>query len=112
MLKRHLENILTYFESYITNVASEGLNLKIQSIKANAQCPRISELRKLSNQYLFFLWTPEPLAIKKLKEPKNPRRTSFYVVCFLRFMIKRFLERVHRAIRCGADEGSICGLAV
>ena len=37
MLKKHLENILTYFESYITNAVSEGLNSKIQTIKANAR---------------------------------------------------------------------------
>lgn len=37
MLRKHLENILTYFESYITNAASEGLNSKIQAIKANAR---------------------------------------------------------------------------
>jgi len=37
MLKKHLENILTYFDSYITNATSEGLNSKIQSLKANAR---------------------------------------------------------------------------
>ena len=37
MLNRHMENILTYFDSYITNAVSEGLNSKIQSIKSNAR---------------------------------------------------------------------------
>ena len=37
MLKRHLSNILTYFDCYITNAVSEGLNSNIQSIKANAR---------------------------------------------------------------------------
>ena len=37
MLKKHLKNILTYFECYITNAVSEGINSKIQSIKANAR---------------------------------------------------------------------------
>jgi len=37
MLKRHLSNILTYFDCYITNAVSEGLNSKIQAIKANAR---------------------------------------------------------------------------
>ena len=37
MLKRHLENILTYFSSYITNAVSEGLNSKIQAIKASSR---------------------------------------------------------------------------
>ncbi len=37
MLKKHLPNILTYFDSYITNAVSEGFNSKIQSIKANAR---------------------------------------------------------------------------
>ena len=52
MLKRHLENILTYFESYITNAASEGLNSKIQSIKANARGFRNFENYRIS--ILFF----------------------------------------------------------
>jgi transposase len=37
MLKKHLPNILTYFECYITNAVSEGINSKIQTIKANAR---------------------------------------------------------------------------
>jgi len=52
MLKRHLENILTYFESYITNAASEGLNSKIQSIKANTRGFRNFENYRIS--ILFF----------------------------------------------------------
>ena len=35
-LKRHLGNILTYFKHRISNSAAEGLNGKIQSIKADA----------------------------------------------------------------------------
>ena len=37
MLKVHLPNILTYFKNRITNAVSEGLNSKIQSIKAMAR---------------------------------------------------------------------------
>ncbi len=37
MLKRHLENILTYFDCYITNAVAEGFNSKIQSLKSNAR---------------------------------------------------------------------------
>lgn len=37
MLKRHLENILTYLRYPITNAVTEGLNSKIQAIKANAR---------------------------------------------------------------------------
>ena len=37
MLRKHLENILTYFDCFITNAVSEGLNSKIQSLKANAR---------------------------------------------------------------------------
>lgn len=37
MLKKHLGNILTYFDCYITNAVSEGINSKIQAIKANAR---------------------------------------------------------------------------
>jgi len=52
MLKKHLENILTYFECYITNAASEGLNSKIQAIKANARGFRNFENYRIS--ILFF----------------------------------------------------------
>lgn len=37
MLRKHLENILTYFDCFITNAVSEGINSKIQSLKANAR---------------------------------------------------------------------------
>ncbi len=52
MLKKHLENILTYFECYITNAVSEGLNSKIQTIKANARGFRNFENYRVS--ILFF----------------------------------------------------------
>jgi len=37
MLKRHLENLLTYLKHHITNAVTEGLNSKIQSIKSAAR---------------------------------------------------------------------------
>jgi transposase len=37
MLKRHVENILTYFRHRITNAMSEGFNSRIQSIKSQAR---------------------------------------------------------------------------
>ena len=37
MLKEHLEDILTYFNSFITNAISEGFNSKIQLIRAKAR---------------------------------------------------------------------------
>jgi len=37
MLKRHLENILTYFRHPITNAVTEGLNSRIQTLKSNAR---------------------------------------------------------------------------
>ena len=37
MLKRHIDNILTYFKHRISNAVSEGINSKIQNIKANAR---------------------------------------------------------------------------
>lgn len=37
MLKRHLENLLNYFDHPITNAASEGMNAKIQLLKADAR---------------------------------------------------------------------------
>lgn len=37
MLKKHLPNLLTYFQHRISNAAAEGLNSKIQTIKSNAR---------------------------------------------------------------------------
>lgn len=37
MLKRHLDGLLAYIEHSITNAVTEGLNSKIQAIKANAR---------------------------------------------------------------------------
>jgi transposase len=37
MLKRHLENLLTYLSHPITNAVTEGLNSKIQSLKSAAR---------------------------------------------------------------------------
>jgi transposase len=37
MIKRHFENIVTYIKHPITNAFSEGINSKIQTIKANAR---------------------------------------------------------------------------
>lgn len=37
MLKRHLDNLLNYFEHPITNAASEGMNSRIQMVKSNAR---------------------------------------------------------------------------
>lgn len=37
MIKRHLENLLTYLKHRITNAVTEGLNSKIQNIKAAAR---------------------------------------------------------------------------
>ena len=37
MIKNHLANILTYFKHRISNAVAEGLNSKIQTVKANAR---------------------------------------------------------------------------
>jgi transposase len=37
MLKRHIENILTYIKHRITNAFAEGINSRIQHIKATAR---------------------------------------------------------------------------
>lgn len=52
MLKSHLPNILTYFKHRITNAVSEGLNSKIQSIKAMARGFRTFE--NYRTRILFF----------------------------------------------------------
>jgi len=52
MLRKHLDNILTYFECYITNAFSEGINSKIQAIKANARGFR--SFKNYRTRILFF----------------------------------------------------------
>ncbi len=37
MIKRHFNEIISYLEHHITNAVAEGLNSKIQTIKANAR---------------------------------------------------------------------------
>jgi transposase len=52
MLKKNLHNILSYFSSYITNALAEGMNSKIQAMKANARGFRSFENYRIS--ILFF----------------------------------------------------------
>jgi transposase len=52
MLKRHLENLLTYLEHQITNAVTEGLNSKIQSIKSAARGFR--NFKNYRTRILFF----------------------------------------------------------
>ena len=37
MIRSHFENVVTYLDHPITNAVTEGLNSKIQSIKASAR---------------------------------------------------------------------------
>ena len=52
MLKRHLDNLLTYLKHHITNAVTEGLNSKIQSLKAAARGFR--SFRNYRVRILFF----------------------------------------------------------
>jgi transposase len=52
MLKKHFDNILTYFDCYITNAFSEGINSKIQALKANARGFR--NFKNYRTRILFF----------------------------------------------------------
>ena len=52
MLKRHLENLLTYLKHHITNAVTEGLNSKIQSLKSAARGFR--NFRNYRVRILFF----------------------------------------------------------
>lgn len=47
-IKRHIEGLLAYLRHRITNAATEGLNSKIQSIKANARGFRSFENYRIS----------------------------------------------------------------
>lgn len=48
MIKRHLPNILTWFKHPISNAVSEGLNSKIQTVKANARGYRSFESYRIA----------------------------------------------------------------
>ena len=52
MLKRHLDHLLTYLKHRITNAVTEGLNSKIQSLKAAARGFR--NYRNYRTRILFF----------------------------------------------------------
>lgn len=52
MIKGHLPNILTYFKHRISNAVAEGLNSKIQTVKANARGYRSFE--GFRNSILFY----------------------------------------------------------
>lgn len=52
LLKRHLENLLTYLEHQITNAVTEGLNSKIQSLKSAARGFR--NFKNYRTRILFF----------------------------------------------------------
>jgi transposase len=52
MLKRHLDNLLTYLKHHITNAVTEGLNSKIQSLKSAARGFR--NFRNYRIRILFF----------------------------------------------------------
>jgi len=52
LLKRHLENLLTYLKHHITNAVTEGLNSKIQSIKSAARGFR--NFKNYRTRILFF----------------------------------------------------------
>jgi transposase len=52
MLKRHLDNLVTYLKHHITNAVTEGLNSKIQSLKSAARGFR--SFRNYRIRILFF----------------------------------------------------------
>ncbi len=66
MLKRHLDNLLTYLKHHITNAVTEGLNSKIQNIKAAA--PRFPQLSELPHSHPFLLRKARSLPIMNLEE--------------------------------------------
>jgi hypothetical protein len=66
MLKRHLNNLLTYLRHHITNAVTEGLNSKIQAIKSAAR--GFSQLPQLSNSDPLLLRKAQSLPIVILEE--------------------------------------------
>ena len=90
MLKRHLENLLTYLNHHITNAVTEGLNSKIQSIKAAA--PRFPQLSELPHSHPFLLRKARSLPTMNLEESNfmvPPMRRS--ISCRAQAVGARFL---------------------
>lgn len=52
MLKRHIDNLLNYFDHPISNAVAEGLNSRIQTVKANARGFR--SFQGFRNSILFY----------------------------------------------------------
>jgi transposase len=76
MLKRHLDNLLTYLKHHITNAVTEGLNSKIQSLKSAARGFR--NFRNYRIRILFFcgkLNLHQEGAIWPPKTPQQPVRS-------------------------------------
>ena len=70
MLKKHLAGLLTYFRRWITGAATEGLNSKIQAIKAAVRGFRNFDHYRIRIQ--FFCGC---LVIRPKTAHQNPRRT-------------------------------------
>jgi hypothetical protein len=57
MKKKHLPNILNYFKHQISHAVAEGLNSKIQTVKANARgsCEEPSNSYHMKQQCFHYL---------------------------------------------------------
>lgn len=76
MLKRHLDNLLTYLEHRITNAVTEGLNSKIQGLKAAARGFR--NFRNYRTRILFFCGKLDLYPLPYLKNPTlHPQISAF-----------------------------------
>jgi len=71
MLKRRLENILTFIKHRITNAASESLNAKIQWVKYTARGFR--NQRNFINAIYFHCGGLKLYPRQRLGFPRNPR---------------------------------------
>ena len=74
MLKRHLDNLLTYLKPHIANAVTKGLNSKLQSLKSAARGFR--NFRNYRIRILFFCGKLSPYPLCSVKNPaKLPVRS-------------------------------------
>lgn len=86
MLMKHLHGLLTYFRHWITNSATEGLNSKIQTIKAAARGFRNFEYYRIRILFAVDVWSrdrkpptksrEEPTLVKLLPVVQPHRRSG------------------------------------
>ena len=74
MLKRHLPNVLNYFDQRITNAMSEGMNSKIEGIKKTPAVIGIGGISRLRSTFIVAV----SISIPASRDDQNVNRSSLF----------------------------------